>query len=454
MARQRVLLISRLVTQNAGNEALSKELIRYVTESLPHAEVRALDRYPRYFEQFGLAKLGSDLVPAFDALAEELIRKFPQGGAPLPDRPRTSPRPGAGAEGPATAAMVRLDETARELSGPLKRLKRSLGVRRRLAAAGLIERDATSIAIAACATSDLVIWNPAGEVRPTPTSADHVVRLLLLLRIAQLSGRKTAVINHSLELGDDRLQRLVAHVYSKFDYVGIRDAQSLAVATSVGLSAERIHESPDLVFLASRQPRGLGGRDPNGPIGLAINGLESLAGSDEWKPFMEGLKHFGRPLLLVSNAMNHDLEFSRHLAELAGGGHVVTHQPNYEALRGYYRKCSVLVSSRLHASILALCEGVPVVTIEPSVFKLTAIFDQMGYPLKTDRLQHAGWSKRLLERVAFCLTGEGTSLSAATPKILERQVARIDAAYEPLFAIAGEVPAPKPAAIETERASI
>src|SRR5262249_2309962 len=219
--------------------------------------------------------------------------------------------------------------------------------------------DATSIAISACATADLVIWNPAGEVRPTPTSADHVVRLLLLLRIAQLSGRKSAVINHSLEVGDGPLQKLVAHVYSKFDYIGIRDAKSLAVATTIGLPADRIHESPDLVFLASRQSSGSRGRDPNGPIGLSINGLEALAGTDEWKPFMEGLRRLGRPLLFVSNAMNHDRDFSRHLAELAGVGEVVTNQPNYEALRAYFGKCSVLISSRLHSSILALCEGVP-----------------------------------------------------------------------------------------------
>jgi polysaccharide pyruvyl transferase WcaK-like protein len=340
--------------------------------------------------------------------------------APLPQR--------------AAINCVKLDETARELTGPLRTLKRKLAIRRRLASLGLIERHEVFRAVTACATSDLVIWNPAGEIHPTGDS-NQVLQLLLLMRIAQLEGKKTAVINHSLEIVDDRLRRLITHVYANLDYVGVRDAKSVEAALALGLARERIYEAPDLVFLASRQA----GKETidtvsKGSIALAINGLEAPSGLEEWNGLMNGLKKFGRPFLFVSNAVNHDLEFARRLAEKFGGI-VVEHQPGYQALRGYYRNCDSLISSRLHASILALCEGVPVVSIEPSVFKLTAIFQQLNYPIGTERLQERGWSDRVLAKVTRCLS-EQAAFASEGLKSLERQTGRIDAAYAPLFALA------------------
>jgi len=204
---------------------------------------------------------------------------------------------------------------------------------------------------------------------------------------------------------------------------------------ALGLPRERIHEAPDLVFLASRKA----GKEtidavPKGSIALAINGLEAPSGLEEWNRLMNGLKELGRPFLYVSNAVNHDLEFARQLADKFGGT-VVDHQPGYQALRGYYRNCDSLISSRLHASILALCEGVPVVSIEPSVFKLTAIFQQLEYPIGTERLQERGWSDRVLANVTRCLS-EQAAFASQGLKSLERQTGRIDDAYAPLFALA------------------
>lgn len=426
-----VLVITRLSTQNAGNEALSKELIHFLLTNVRGQPVRALDRYPRLFEHFTLDSLGDDAVFGFEQLVDRLISRFGQEDAPEPPV--------------AVESMVKLDVRGHELSGPLRSLKRKIAWRRRLSALGLIERTEPATAVQACMNANLVIWNPAGEIRPTPTSVDHVVRLLLLLRIAQRQGRRTAVVNHSLEVSDPNLRRLVAHVYSQADYVGLRDAKSIATACELGVPEDRLAEAPDLVFLAARRAGPPGEKGvPSGAIALAINGLEAMVGTDEWDRLVDGLASFGRPLLFVSNAMNHDVAFARSLAARVPGAQVIDHQPGYQDLRAYYRACSVLISSRLHASVLALAEGVPVVSIEPSVFKLTAIFQQMDYPIPTERLQVSGWANRVLAHVAACLSDDEAALRKSGAVITDRQIERIEHAYAPLFALAevdgGKVP--------------
>ena len=297
----RTLIITRMTTQNAGNEALSKELINYVTQKLPELETFALDRYPRFFEQFTLDSLGSDPASAFDAIVRNLIANCM--------------RPGVGSLDKANEARVRLDPRGRELGGPLRRLKRSIAIRRRLATRGLIEREDPVRAVTACATADLVIWNPAGEMGAGVTAIDHVVRLLLLIGVAQASGRKTAVVNHSLEVTDPRLRKLVAHVYSRCDYVGFRDPRSVEAALSIGVRPDKIVESPDLVFLAARRPAKASPPDaPQDAIVVALNGgMEVSAPADDWRRLASGLGKFGRPLLFLSNAVNHDRLFATRL---------------------------------------------------------------------------------------------------------------------------------------------
>jgi len=417
--QKKILIISRLSTQNAGNEALSKILLDYFRNSVPEGLVFALDRYPRQFEKLRLAQLGADPVAAFDALAWRMISRYSRADAPLPQL--------------ADRNMVKLDQSAKELRGALRTLKRKLALRRRLASLGLIERDAPFVAVSACTHSDLVVWNPAGEIHPTG-SPDQVMRLLLLLRAAQLSGKRTAVINHSLEVNNDALRKLIAHVYGQLDYVGVRDAKSVSVAKSFGVPPERIYEAPDLVFLASQEPPApeQDGKE-SGAIGLAINGLESLSGADEWQTLLAGLQRLQRPILLVSNAVNHDLAFASRLADGYPKAVVIEHQPGYEALRGYFKQCSVLISSRLHSSILSLCEGTPVISIEPSVFKLTAIFEQMAYPIATESLQKPGWAVRVLEQVEKCVSGAGGDISSLGLQKVREQSLRVQQAYAPLF---------------------
>lgn len=392
-SKTKIAIISRLTTQNAGNEALSVEFINFINSLAPDAEVRAMDRYPQYLYALKVDQLGeseASIVASFDKFVRKLNASFKnaQDLAPL-----------------ASEGLVKLDLSAKELPKPIAKVKRLIGVRRRLARFGLVGREAMARYVATSRWADTVIWNPAGEIHPTGNS-DEVLRLLVLVRLAQLTGAKTYVVNHSLEIADEKLRYLIKHVYTNADGIALRDKQSCIEAEKLGVRKENIREVPDMVFLSAETEAKItpptSEAFPQGAIGLAINGLEAKNGHDEWDELMAGLKTFNRPLVFLSNAMNHDLAFAYALAakhELT----VVERQPSYREIRGFYTNLSALISSRLHSSIIALSESIPVMTIEPSTFKLTGIFEQLGYPIKTLRVNQKGWAKTTLMNIENAL---------------------------------------------------
>ncbi|QUT05659.1 polysaccharide pyruvyl transferase family protein [Sphingobium phenoxybenzoativorans] len=415
MSAPHIALLTRMTTQNAGNEALSIELMHFLGRLVPTATVRALDRYPRYLEQFKMSAMkGNDAFAAFDDIAKHLISRFKRDGVALAPL--------------AEESLVRLDQSARELQGLARRLKRKIGLRRNLARFPKIGGPALSSTIGTLDWADLLVWNPAGEFHPTG-SVDEVYRLLLLVRIAQLLGTKTAIVNHSLEINDPRLADVVAGVYAASDYVGVRDATSVKVVADLGINPSRIFEAPDLVFLASRDAS-QSPRDRNNVVGFAINGLEASKDDREWDILFRGLKSHALDFVYLSNAMNHDLELATKLAAKYGGT-VIDRQPTYRELRRLFGNLSVLVSSRLHSSILSLAEETPVVSIEPSLFKLTAIFEQMRYPISTDSFKSAGWGKRLCTEILGAVRDRDDLVSTGNVA-LQSQLKEIEASYAPL----------------------
>jgi polysaccharide pyruvyl transferase WcaK-like protein len=413
----RIAVITRMTTQNAGNEALSVRLIELLRGTAAVGEVRGLDRYPRYFEGLSLKSVaGADPVQAFDALADRLARRarnLPEG--PLADL--------------ASPAAVRLDLSARELPSRLRDLKRRLGVRRRLASWGVIGRRDLETCLRTLAWADLTLWNPAGEFHPTG-DPNQPFRLLLMIRIAQRLGRRTAIVNHSLEIEDPLLKTIAGHVYRQAEAIVVRDGPSVKIAREMGVAPERLSEAPDLVFLTPESAAGTGAPHA-GAIGFAVNGLQALAGYDEWSALLDRLEAAGRPMVFVSNAMNHDLEFATRLAE-GRSMTLVRRQPSHSELVDLYRGMGVLISSRLHASILALSAGTPVVSIEPQVFKLAAIFEQMAYPLACETVHEAGWGLRVASKVEAALA-DPPGLAKEGHAALARQRSRIHAVYGGLF---------------------
>lgn len=421
MSIKKITVITRLTTQNAGNEALSRELIRFLKKQ-PDTEIRALDRYPMYLEHLTLRKLGAEpwkLIENFNALLDRLHEKFISTTAELAPF--------------ADECLVKLQEDPTELPLWAKKVKRKIGYRRNLAALGLVGKEEAFRAFNTVAWADMLIWNPAGEFHPTG-NPDQTFRLLLLVALAQKLGIKTAIINHSLEIADDALRELVALVYRRTDFISVREQPSVDRVLELGVNPKRVHLTPDLVFLASTftvtsEPDVFGLK--NGAIGFAINGLGAYKGHNEWHDLFTKLKDLNRQFVFVSNAVNHDLSFSRAMADRYGGL-VIERQPNYLELRRILAKLDVVISSRLHTSILALCEGTPVITIEPSVFKLTGVFDNLRYPIRTKDVGAAGWGDAVLDDVHRVLTKRNEHQVFARDRLAE-QVGYIEARYGALL---------------------
>ncbi len=70
------------------------------------------------------------------------------------------------------------------------------------------------------------------------------------MAVAKTFGARTAVINHSVEITDPRLQAIVAHVYRKTDFISVREQPSAERVVALNVPANRVHIAPDLVFLA------------------------------------------------------------------------------------------------------------------------------------------------------------------------------------------------------------
>jgi polysaccharide pyruvyl transferase WcaK-like protein len=415
------------VTHNAGNEALSSSWLRYLEYKAPQADIRVIDRCWSLSRAMGVASrpgLAGDpgpLVEQFERMVDRFIR-------------RTEPDPSGKLAGGIREQAVAAPTQPRRKPLLLAKLIRLLRPRSRLAAAGLIGGTELRKVANTLAWAEVVIWNAAGEIYPTGEWED-LLRMLILLAAAQRLGAKIVVVNHSLETRDPRLDRLLAHVHAKSDLLFLRGKASMAKAIAIGLPGAKLIEAPDLVFRA-RLETGGGARErsgaiPPGAIVLALNGLSARNGIDEWERLLVGLGGVGRPLAFLSNSMLDDRDFIRRFDGRVAVT-VIERQPGYAEMLQLFAPAALVVSSRLHSAILALCAGVPIVTIEGSDYKISEVVEQMNYPVPTEPVAIAGWADRVLRHVRDALD-DRERLTVVGAEAVERQVARIDRAYRPLF---------------------
>lgn len=430
--RVKIAVLTKLNDDNAGNEALSFCLLRFLRESFPSAEMRIIPRTASLTRSVSFASLGRlrrrpELALArFDAWVERLVRRGSRDKhvrlMPEADQFAVVPPPSPSRRNPLVA-----------------RLQSAVGLRSRLASVGLYGHRDLSMASATLAWADVLVWNPAGEFFPT-AQWDAVLRLMLLASLAERLGTRVAVVNHSLQTTDPLLDRLIAHVYARFPLVFVRGHRSFAKALEIGVEEGKLIEAPDLVFMLASRPAerpapldaALG---PKGAIILAINGPAAAAGVDEWESLLTELRRLGRPLIAVGNRVGEDSAFLGTYAR----SHdilVVERQPEFRELKSFIATADVVVSSRLHTAIFAICEGVPVVAIEPGQFKMAEVLDRMAYPIPTQHIAEPGWSSRIVEEVKRALRFRH-EIGGAGKQGARQQAAVIERAYQPLLTLLG-----------------
>jgi polysaccharide pyruvyl transferase WcaK-like protein len=420
----RVAVITKLGNFNAGNEALSACLVDYLREKAPGAELRAIDRSAallRALARYRVAPLRARPEAAaalFDAMVFDFLRRVrPEAAGEL----APVARPGIVAPPPQPSRRPRL----------MNRVTGALRIRTRLAAAGLLPSAELKRAANTAAWADVLVWNAAGEIYPTQDWQD-VLRLMILFAAAARLGTRVAVVNHSIETADPVLDGLIRHVYAAASLVMVRGGHSLAKARQLGVAEERLIEAPDMAFRLGGSSAGEAATEavPEGAIVIAMNGRFAGRGG-EWDALADGLAALGRPLVFMSNSIADDAVVARRWQGRAAI-RIVERQPCYRELLAMLAPAGVLVSSRLHSAVFALCRGVPVVAIEPNSHKIREILEQLDHPFPTEDPERPGWSLRVVENVRAALAGR-SRYAAAAGAAAQRQMRRIDAAYEPLL---------------------
>lgn len=374
-----VVLITRLRTSNKGNQALSAAWLALLRQAFPDAPVRVIERRPPHLLQYTLPQFARarDPIRAFDQLTTRLARL-------APGRERIGP--------PDPEPRIVLDETI-ATPAHFAAVRQRLNLRGWLARSGHY-RQAYLARLAAFQRARLVVVNPAGEFFPrTPEPAFYY---LIEAHVAHKLGRPTAIVNHTMDIGDPTLHKLIPYVYRELSLVGFRDNKSVDAFRKMGGELGNVVVSPDLALTSRPKPPGA---RRAGTVALAINVPEAASGgyAAGWRDVVRGLQRKGFEVVLVSNELPADLAFYEQLCRELGvriEGAALDADRYIERLGSY----ELVISSRMHTVILAMMGGAPVVAVEGASFKITGLFQELGLPWPVIQPAAGGWIDAVVER--------------------------------------------------------
>lgn len=376
LPRSEIVLITRVRTNNKGNQALSSAWVAMLETAFAGAAVRVLERRPHHLLQFPLARFAAarDPFAEFDRVTSALAREAPGPAAAPPLRP----------------PQILLDESITP-TPPFAALRKRLEPRRWAARFGRF-RAPYRARLAACQRAQLVVINPAGEFFPhDPAPA---LAHLLDAHVASKLGRPTAIVNHTLDVADPTLRRIIPRLYRELSLVGFRDESSVRALQEMGGDLSNVVLTPDLAITTpAPTPRP---RRP-GRIAVALHSPDAAVQhqTEAWLGLIEALTRRGFEVALVSNELPSDRAFfdrvQRRLGVPVEGAGLDFRA--YAALLGSY---DFVVSSRMHTSILAMVVGTPVVPVEPGSFKVSGLFASLGLSTPVIRPTQPGWTEQVL----------------------------------------------------------
>lgn len=398
MTAPEVVLITRVRTNNKGNQALSSAWLAMLQQAFPAARVRAMERRPPHFLQYTLAEFAADAdpFPRFDRVTSALARLAPGPDAIAP---------------PSPVQHIELDERIAR-KPRFAALRQRLNLRRWAARAGRYREDYRR-RLAACQRAQLVVVNPAGEFFPDDPAP--ALYHLLDVFVAHKLGRPAAIVNHTLDVNDPTLRRLIPRIYRELALVGFRDDKSVAAFRDMGGDLGNVLVTPDLALMTRRPAR----RAPErGRVALAVHAPAAswVDRSTPWLDVITGLRGKGFDVVLVSNEMPADQGFftmvqQRTQVAVAGAG------------LAYDRYCELLgtfdfvVSSRMHTSILAMVAGTPVIPVEGPSFKISGLFAELGFTQPVIQSTQPGWTHQVIEAALRMRNGRDACADDVAAKI-------------------------------------
>lgn len=419
MTRSEIVLITRVRTNNKGNQALSSAWAAMLQQAFPDASLRLLERRPRHLLQYPLEQFARARDPfrAFDHVTTKLARLAPGPDyiGPVRDAPR-----------------VILDE---QIAQPARfaALRQRLNLRRWAALAGRY-KDEYRRRLAACQRARLVVLNPAGEFFPEdPMPALYH---LLDLFVAHKLGQPTAIVNHTLDVKDPTLRRLIPEIYRRIGLVGFRDDKSVTAFREMGGDTSNVLVTADLALTIPRPPAAR----RSGRIAVALHSPAASWSNRTrgWFDVIAALRDRGFDISLVSNEVPSDQPFFDEVRRRVPVVHVEGERLEYDRYCELLGSFDFIVSSRMHTSILAMVAGTPVIPVEASSFKITGLFQELGLASSVIQPSVDGWTDQVIEQALrmrdhreLAAAEVATKIAAARDRITSALLPRLRGAVGP-----------------------
>jgi colanic acid/amylovoran biosynthesis protein len=216
---------------------------------------------------------------------------------------------------------------------------------------------------------------------------------LLELELAAASKTPFVLFTQSLGPFPKRIRRRAARVLSRAERIMVRDARSLQNLREIGISPTMCSVHPDVVFaLAGKR----GKRPPAVGTRVAISVRQWALEPSAWKRYLDGIAaaveeivrgHAGSVTFVstcqgLKDYWTDDSDVAEQIIELLpeqikSGVSLLQHRLNPKELLDVYAEHHAVIATRMHAGILALCGGTPVLPIAYE-FKTEELFKQLG----------------------------------------------------------------------------
>lgn len=373
--RRKAVLLSNYRTMNLGNEALTTAVEGALATVLPGWAVIGIGRpshgagtFPRQMDEF--ARFWNQRV-ARDLLAVSTKRTL-QVFRHRKER-----------------------EAAFSNTAPGQRYVGRIGSRRRSTArwilrngpVGLVSRWYADLELradlrVACA-SELVIYNPAGEINHT--SSYVPLMRLHQIAVAQAAGVPSAIVNFTFEPADEFVEYAARRTLPLTGCVIVRDVESADALRSLGVSSDKLWVLPDAVFLVEgatdgeRESAAKAYPEIVDAYGIVFN--HKYAGNQlrAFVALVEGLRLKGRVVLLSNEPVTDGPHLEAISRSLPGGPcPVIVSCTGHRQYVGVMANLRALCTSRLHSAILAMVTGTPVVVLENGGHKFAGAMRTAG----------------------------------------------------------------------------
>jgi polysaccharide pyruvyl transferase WcaK-like protein len=422
-----ITIITKLKTPNAGNQAVSTELLRLLQRDYPDARIFAGWRVPG-LEQYSFTRLqhsGTDPLHTLDNWADSILNAYNSSKKTKYPRQENLVHTGQwleispNKEDPAYSVEL---ASVTVPSLPMRLCRKSLRILKSPFDRLRIYGTSYEPWLKVMENSNLVLYSPAGLL----TDSDYLVRDLLSLRIAQKLGARVSAINQSIEVKNPVLLCLLGQLYNSLDAVIVRDPLSLEILRKLGISQERVELAPDTAYLAQPTPmdeyrQNETVKDENIKLGTVGINTYYRKGVDfiGWGKIIKMLRAMGKEIIFVSNQMSDDRLVGKELQKLYGVK-IISRQYDYNEYIRVLSSLELVISERYHTCVFSAIAGTPFIPLKYSALsKMHGVVWFLNYSIPPIDLDSAGWAE-IVQKHIKDIYGQYDHIKAGLNEVLPR----------------------------------